>query len=63
MWIVAYQAPQPMEFSRQEYWSGLPFAPPRDPPDPGIKSVYPMSSALQEDSLPTEPSGKPLKHL
>ena len=39
-----------------EYWSGLPFPPPGDPPDPGIE---PMSPALQADSLPTEPSGKP----
>ena len=43
------------EFSRQEYWSGLPFPSPGDPPDPGIK---PTSLALQEDSLPPEPSGK-----
>ena len=38
-----------MGFPRQEYWSGLPFPPPGDLPDPGIK---PMSSALQADSLP-----------
>ena len=43
------------EFSRQEYWSDLPFPSPGDPPDPGIK---PTSPALQEDSLPPEPSGK-----
>ena len=42
-WSVAHQAPLSMEFSRQEYWSGLPCPPPRDLPDPGIKSV---SSAL-----------------
>ena len=35
-WTVAYQAPQFMEFSRQEYWSGLPFPSPWDLPDPGI---------------------------
>ena len=35
-WTVAHQAPPPMEFSRQEYWSGLPFPSPRDFPDPGI---------------------------
>ena len=36
-WTVAYQAPQSMEFSRQEYWSGLPFPSPGDLPDPGIE--------------------------
>ena len=46
-WTVAYQAPQSMEFSRQEYWSGLPFPSPRDLPDPGIK---PGSPALQADA-------------
>ena len=42
---VAYQAPLSMEFSRQEYWSGLPFPPPGDLPDPGIEpesSAYPL---------------------
>ena len=42
-WTVAYQAPLSMGFSRQEYWSGLPFPSPRDLPDPGIE---PGSSAL-----------------
>ena len=46
-------------FSRQEYWSGLLFPIPRDLPDPGIKPSSPVSPALQADSLPTEPSGKP----
>ena len=36
-WIVAYQSPQSMEFSRQEYWSGLPFPSPGELPHPGIK--------------------------
>ena len=45
-----------MEFSRQEYWSGLPFPSPRDLPNPGIELGSP---ALQADSLPTEPPGKP----
>ena len=45
-----------MEFSRQEYWSGLPFSPPGDLLDPEIK---PESPGLQADSLPTEPPGKP----
>ena len=46
-----------MEFSRQEYWSGLPFPSPGDFPDPGIE---PGSPELQADSLPSEPPGKPL---
>ena len=45
-----------MEFSRTEYWSGLPFPSPGDLPNPGIK---PRSPALQADSLPAEPPGKP----
>ena len=44
-----------MEFSRQEYWSGLPFPSPRDLPKPGIK---PGSPTLQADSLPSDPPGK-----
>jgi len=59
-WTVADQAPPSMGFSRQEYWSGFPFPFPRDPPDPGIK---PRSPALQTDSLPSEPSGKPSLHI
>ena len=52
-WTVARLAPLSMEFSRQEYWSGLPYPPPGDLPDPGIK---PTSLALQADSLPFEPT-------
>ena len=55
-WTAACQAPLSMEFSRQEYWSGLPFPSPGDLPDPGIK---PGSSALQENSLPSESPVKP----
>ena len=47
-WTVAYQAPESMEFSRQEYWSGLPFPSPGDLPDPGIE---PGSPALQADAF------------
>ena len=47
-----------MGFSRQEYWSGLPFPSPGDLPDPGIE---PRSPALQADTLPSEPQGKPWK--
>ena len=50
-WTVAHQAPLFMEFSRQEYWNGLPFSTPRDIPDPRTK---PWSPALQEDSLPSQ---------
>ena len=57
-WTVAYQAPQSMEFSRQEYWSGLPLPSPGDLPDPGI---VPGSPELQADTLPSEPPGKPPK--
>ena len=54
-WTVTYQAPPSMEFSRQEYWSGLPFPSPGDLPDPGIE---PESPTLQADALPSEPPGK-----
>ena len=57
LWTVAHQAPLSLEFSRQEYWSGLPFPSPGDRPDPGTE---PGSPALQADSLPSEPPGKPL---
>ena len=57
-WTGAYQAPQSMEFSRQEYWSGFPFPSPGDLPDLGIE---PRSPALQADALPSEPPGKPPK--
>ena len=55
-WAVAHHAPQSMEFSRQEYWSGLPFPSPGDLPNSGIK---PGSPALQADALLPEPPGKP----
>ena len=55
-WTVAHQAPQPMGFSRQEYWNGWPFPSPGDLPDPGIE---PRSPALQADALTSEPPGKP----
>ena len=53
---VALQAPLSMGFSRQEYWSGLPCLSPEDLPNPGFKLGF---SALQVDSLPAEPQGKP----
>ena len=55
-WTIANQAPLSMGFSRQEYWSGLPFPPPGDLPDPGIEL---RSPALQADALTSEPPGKP----
>ena len=55
---VAYQAPPSRGFSRQEYWSGLPFPSPEDLPDPGIE---PRSPALEADALTSEPPRK-FKH-
>ena len=51
-WTVAHQAPPSMGFSRQEYWSGLPFPSPGDLPDPGIE---PRSPTSQADALTSEP--------
>ena len=59
-WTVAYQVPPSMGFSRQEYWSGLPFPSPGDLPDPGIE---PGSPAFQADALTSEPPGKPSSEL
>ena len=52
LWMVALQAPLSMGFSRQEYWSGLPFPPAEDLPNLGIEVVSPVAPALQGDSLP-----------
>ena len=60
LWTVTYQAPLSMGFSRQEYWSGLPFPSPGDLPDPGIE---PGSVALQADALTSEPPGKPISQM
>ena len=56
-WTAAHQAPLSMEFSKQEYWSGWPFPSPGDLPNPRIKLGSP---ALQVESLPSEPPGKPI---
>ena len=56
-WTIAYQVPPSMGFSRQGYWSGLPFPSPEDLPNP---ETEPRSSTLQEEALPSEPLGKPL---
>ena len=57
-WTVAYRAPLSMGFSRQQYWSGLPFPSPGDLPNPGIE---PGSPALHTDALVSEPPGKPMR--
>ena len=57
-WTVAHQAPPSMGFSRQVYWSGLPFPSPGDLPNPGTE---PGSPSLQADALLSEPPGKPNK--
>ena len=54
LWTVAHQAPPSMGFSRQAYWSGLPFPSPGDLPNPGIK---PRPPALWADALTSEPPG------
>ena len=58
-WIAAYQASLSMEFSRQEYWRGLPFPPPWDLPDPGIEPTSLKSPSLEKGSLPLASPGKP----
>ena len=57
LWTVAHQGPPSMGFSRQEYWSELPFPSPGDLPDPWIKLSSPT---LQADALTSEPPGKPI---
>ena len=58
-WTVAHKAPLSMGFPRQEYWNRLPFPPPGDLLDLGIAPASPVSPALQADSFPAEPLGKP----
>ena len=59
LWTVARQAPLSMRFSRQEYWSGLPFPTPGDLPDPGIEPSFLCLLHWQLSSLPLVPPGKP----
>ena len=59
-WTVARQAPLSMEFSRQEYWSVLPFPSPGNLPDPEIE---PISPALAARFFTTEPPGKPIYYI
>ena len=58
LWNVAHQAPLFMEISRQEYWNGLPFPTPGNCPNPGTEPISPMSPALADSFLTTEPPGK-----
>ena len=58
-WTTACQAPLSIGFSRQEYWSGLPFPFPGDLPDPGIEPTPPVSPALAGGFFTTAPLGKP----
>ena len=61
LWTVAHQDPlMSVGFSRQEYWSGLPYPPPGDLSHPGIEPTLPLTPAVQADSLATELPGQPL---
>ena len=53
LWTVAYQAPWSMEFSRQEYWSGLPFPSPKPPYDPAVPllGIYPEKTKIEKDTF------------
>ena len=63
-WTVTLQAPLSMGFSQQEYWSGLPFPPPGDLPNPGIEPALLVSPTLAGEFFTTEPPGKPdISHL
>ena len=59
-WIVTHQAPLSMGFSRQEYWRGLPFPPPGDFPNPGIKATFPGAPLLASRFFTTKLPGKPI---
>ena len=59
-WTVAHQAPLSIEFSKQEYWSSLPFPIPGDLPDPGIKPKSLVSPALAGRFFTTAPPRKPI---
>ncbi|KAI4549205.1 hypothetical protein MG293_001535 [Ovis ammon polii] len=62
-WTIAQQAPLSVDFSRQEYWSGLPFPIPGDPPDPGIEAESLASPALAVDSVPQIQLKQRLQHV
>ena len=61
--IVAYQVPLSMGFSRQEYWSGLPYPPPEDLPDPRIEPEPPRAPAWQVDSLSLSHWGSSIRSI
>ena len=63
LWIAHHQALLSMKFFWQEYWSGLPFPPPEDRPNPGIELTSSASPALQVDSFPLSQWGRPLPNL
>ena len=63
LWTVAHQAPLFTGFSRQEYWSGLPFPSPGDLPDPGVEPKSPASLVLAGRFFTTEQLGKPLPEV
>ena len=60
-WAIDHQAPVNMGFSRQEYWSGLPFPSPGDLPDSGIEPKGPLIPALAGGFFTIEPPAKPLQ--
>ena len=60
LWSIAHQAPLAMGFSKQEYWSGLPFPSPGDLPDPGIEALSSVPPALAGQSLPLSYPGSPI---
>jgi len=62
-WNAACQAPLSMGFSRQEYWSELPFPPPGELPNPGIEPASPVSPASADGFFTTEPPAKSLGTL
>ena len=62
-WTVAREAPLSTGFSRQEYWSGLPFPPPGDLPNPGIELATLEVPALEGKFFTTEPPGNPLRSI
>ena len=59
-WTVAYQVSLSVGFSKEEYWSGLPFSPPEDLPHSGIEPVSPVAPALADGVFTAEPPGKPV---
>ena len=62
-WTIACQAPLSIGFSWQEYWNGLPYPPPGDLPDPGIKPASPGLLHCQVDSLPLSHKGSPFMYV